>query len=93
MPGDADSWCRLLAVNRCIWANDISEDPQNFSVSGVAAGFFLGVDKFVVNFHFESPIYPSGQSQIVDDVLVVGERITNHAYDAGRIILGDVGSR
>ena len=70
---------RLAAANR----------RGDVLVLGVAAGLVLRVQSPAVHDDVEHSLGPGDQRQFADDVLVVGQEITDRAHGAGGIVSGD----
>jgi hypothetical protein len=59
------------------------EQGKHFTLVCVAPGFALAVDLCAVNGDIKDALTAGHQPEILDDVLIVGEKVLSHAHGVG----------
>lgn len=62
------------------------EQPQHFAVFGVAVYSMFGEDEIAVHEHIKDAGCAGNESQFLDDVLVVLDKVCRRAHGAVRVV-------
>ena len=77
-----------LGVFGNVWPYQLFKKLEDFAGFGVPAGLLLGIERFIIDKDFKSTFAASDDHKIVNDVLVIGEKVLNRTHGAGTVVSG-----